>query len=107
MSTTVSEDKRAITNTETKARELDAKIKALLGLEKDIRSCIEQLQIVEKEMKALDSAQKDYAEIKDLVDSKTVEKSELLLKIEVGYFVLLQILPSYDNFISASGEAAC
>ena len=84
MSTTVSEDKRTIANTESKTRELDAKIKALLGLEKDIRSCIEQLQIVEKEMKALDSAQKDYTEIKDLVDSKTVEKNELLLKKEVG-----------------------
>jgi kinetochore protein Nuf2 len=84
MSITVSEDKRTIANTESKARELDAKIKALLGLEKDIRSCIEQLQIVEKEMKALDSTQKDYAEIKDLADLKTVEKNELLLKKEVG-----------------------
>jgi len=82
MSVTAVEYKKALVANEAKARELQAKITALMAIEQDIRSCIDQLQVVEKETKALEDLEKDLAELKDQLADKKIEKNELQLKHE-------------------------
>ncbi|TFK42826.1 Nuf2 family-domain-containing protein [Crucibulum laeve] len=82
MSTTAIEDKRTVAMHEAKARDLQVKINALLGIEKDIRSCIEQLQTIEKEARSLQVSQKELTDLKDHLDDKTIEKNELRLRQE-------------------------
>jgi len=82
MGETAIEDKRTVAMLETKSRDLQAKISALLNIEKDVRGCVEQLQTVEKEIHSLESSQKELADLKDHMDGKKIERSELNLKHE-------------------------
>ncbi len=49
----------------------------------DVRSCVEQLQTIEREMRALDSAQKELGDLRDTLDRKKGERSELIMRREV------------------------
>ncbi|KIL00637.1 hypothetical protein PAXRUDRAFT_129394 [Paxillus rubicundulus Ve08.2h10] len=85
MGTTAIEDKKALSMQEAKARDLQAKITVLTNIEKDVRGCIEQLQTIEKEVQLLEGAQKELADVKDSLDYKTIERSELQMKKERVY----------------------
>ncbi|EAU92622.2 hypothetical protein CC1G_01667 [Coprinopsis cinerea okayama7 len=82
MSQTTIEDKRTVAMNEAKARDLQAKITALLNIEKDVRGCVEQLQTVEREVHSLQQAQKELADVKDHLDGKKMERNELRMKQE-------------------------
>ncbi|OCH95255.1 hypothetical protein OBBRIDRAFT_822977 [Obba rivulosa] len=82
MGSTAAEEKKTIALAEAKIRDLQAKIAALLNIEKDVRSCVEQLQTIEKEMHALDISQKELIDQKDQLDQKKGERNELLMKRE-------------------------
>ncbi|KAG1749143.1 Nuf2 family-domain-containing protein [Suillus paluster] len=82
MGATAIEEKRAVALHEAKARDLQAKISALVNIEKDVRSCIEQLQTTEKEVQLLEASQKELAELKDSLEYKKVERGELQKKTE-------------------------
>jgi kinetochore protein Nuf2 len=101
------EDKRTVAMLEAKGRDLQAKIGVLLGIEKvrlphivqwnsaplaflglqDVRGCVEQLQSIEKEVAMLETSEKELADLKDHLDNKKIEKSELSLKQEVGVLI--------------------
>ena len=85
------EDKRTINLNEAKARDLQTKITALLNIEKEVRSCVEQLQVVEREVMALEQSQKELAEVKDHLDDKKIERNELRMKQEVCKTFLAQV----------------
>jgi len=80
MGVTAIENKRTLTLQEGKARDLQAKITALFNIEKDIRSCVEQLQTIEKEVLLLETSHKELANLKDQLDYKKIERNELQLK---------------------------
>ncbi|KAG5643896.1 hypothetical protein DXG03_009467 [Asterophora parasitica] len=82
MSTTAVEDKKLVAMQEAKTRDLQAKINALLNIEKDVRSCIEQLQTIEKEVRSLQVSQKELADLRDHLDDKNIERNELKLRQE-------------------------
>ncbi|KAJ4480499.1 Nuf2 family-domain-containing protein [Lentinula edodes] len=82
MSVSRTEHKKMVAINETKARDLQAKINALVIIEQDLRTCIDQLQVVEKEIKSLQDMQKDLAELKDQLHDKKIERNELQLKQE-------------------------
>ncbi|KZT03575.1 uncharacterized protein LAESUDRAFT_659679 [Laetiporus sulphureus 93-53] len=82
MSATAAEEKRTVNAHETKIRDLQTKIAALLNIEKDVRSCVEQLQMIEKEANALDAAQKELSDLRDQLDQKKSERTELEMKRE-------------------------
>ncbi|KAH7927702.1 hypothetical protein BV22DRAFT_1031466 [Leucogyrophana mollusca] len=82
MGATAIEDKRSVAIHEAKARDLQAKISALSNIEKDVRSCVEQLQTIEKEVLALEGSQKELADLRDSLDYKKIERSELQMKKE-------------------------
>jgi kinetochore protein Nuf2 len=48
-----------------------------------MRSCVEQLQTIEKEVTSLSNSQKELADLKDQLDDKKIERSELHLRHEV------------------------
>ncbi|KIK35132.1 hypothetical protein CY34DRAFT_812406 [Suillus luteus UH-Slu-Lm8-n1] len=79
MGTTAIEDKKVVALHEAKARDLRAKISALVNIEKDVRSCIKQLQMMEKEVQLLEGSQKELAELKDKNDKQVEE-----LRMEAG-----------------------
>ncbi|KAF9228623.1 hypothetical protein BS17DRAFT_772262 [Gyrodon lividus] len=85
MGTTAIDDKKALAMQEAKARDLQAKITVLTNIEKDVRGCIEQLQTIEKEVQLLEGAHKELADVKDSLDYKTIERSELQMKKERVY----------------------
>ncbi|KAF7359470.1 hypothetical protein MSAN_01289800 [Mycena sanguinolenta] len=84
MTTSAVEDKQQVAQNEAKARDLQAKINAFSNIEKDVRGCIEQLQTIEKEVHSLQESQKELHELKDLCDSKQIERKELHLRQEVA-----------------------
>jgi len=57
----------------------------------DLRACVEQLQVVEKEVLSLELSQKELADTKDHLDEKRVERIELHMKREVWYFMPWQL----------------
>ncbi|KAF9239623.1 Nuf2 family-domain-containing protein [Melanogaster broomeanus] len=79
------EDKKTLSMQEAKGRDLQAKITVLTNIEKDVRGCIEQLQTIEKEVQLLEGAQKELADVKDSLDYKRIERSELQMKKERVY----------------------
>ncbi|KAG2737767.1 hypothetical protein P692DRAFT_20842304 [Suillus brevipes Sb2] len=85
MGTTAIEDKKAVALHEAKARDLRAKFSVLVNIEKDVRSCIAQLQTTEREVQLLEGSQKELAELKDSLENKTVECGELQKKTERVY----------------------
>lgn len=85
MSASAAEDKKTVTMHETKIRDLQAKIAALLNIEKDVRSCVEQLQTIEKETNALDASHKELTDLRDHLDLKKSERNELQMKNERVY----------------------
>ncbi|KAI1790724.1 Nuf2 family-domain-containing protein [Ganoderma leucocontextum] len=82
MGSNAAEEKRTVAANETKTRDLQAKIAALLNIEKDVRSCVEQLQTIDKEMRALDGAQKELGDLRDTLDRKQGERAELVMRRE-------------------------
>ncbi|PFH47672.1 hypothetical protein AMATHDRAFT_151540 [Amanita thiersii Skay4041] len=82
MKANVVEEKRTVAIHEAKARDLQVKLNALSSIEKNILGSIEQLQSIEKEAHQLDMLQKALAEMRDQLDNKKIEKSELGIKQE-------------------------
>ncbi|KAF4603976.1 kinetochore-associated Ndc80 complex subunit nuf2 [Pleurotus pulmonarius] len=82
MGSTAQEDRRTASMLEAKVRDLQTKINALLNIERDLRGCVEQLQIIEKEVGSLEESQKELADLKDHLESKHIERNELTLKQE-------------------------
>ncbi|KAG9318295.1 Nuf2 family-domain-containing protein [Chiua virens] len=82
MGTTAIEDKKTLAMHEAKTRDLQAKITVLTNVEKEVRSCIEQLQTIEKEAQLLESSQKELADVKDSLDYKKIERMDLQMKKE-------------------------
>lgn len=66
----------------------------ILTYRQDVRSCVEQLQVIEKEMRTLDAAQKELADLKDTLDRKKGERAELIMRREVRRAYPLQ--PLYE-----------
>lgn len=117
MSLDAADDKRTIAAHEAKARDLQTKVNALLAIEKvsvsllyrkdrqpdrqDVRGCVEQLNTIEKEVRLLQDTQKSLNDVKDQLDGRSIEKSELKSKREVGRwrqkieFTLLRCVPIY------------
>jgi kinetochore protein Nuf2 len=56
----------------------------------DVRSCIEQLQTIEKEVQLLEGSQKELADLKDSLEYKKVERGELEKKAEVRSGIFFQ-----------------
>jgi len=94
------EDKKIIAQQDAKARDLQAKLSALATIDKvssmeliftfdsmllmqDLRTCVEQLQTTDKEVQLLEASQKELADVKDSLDYKNIERSELQMKKEV------------------------
>ncbi|KAF8350920.1 Nuf2 family-domain-containing protein [Amanita rubescens] len=82
MAATALEEKKIVTMHESKVRDLQAKVNAVHVIEKDIRSCFEQLQSIEKEVRLLEVSGKEGAELHDQLDDKTIERNELRLRQE-------------------------
>ncbi|TCD67660.1 kinetochore-associated Ndc80 complex subunit nuf2 [Steccherinum ochraceum] len=82
MGSAAAEDKKTVVMHETKIRDLQTRITALLDIEKNVRSCVEQLQIIEKEMISLDASKKSLADFRDQLSEKKGELNELMLKRE-------------------------
>ncbi|KAH8108199.1 Nuf2 family-domain-containing protein [Cristinia sonorae] len=82
MSSAAAEDKKTVAMHETKIRDLQTRITSLLDIEKNVRSCVEQLQIIEKEMISLDASKKSLADFRDQLSEKKGEVNELILKRE-------------------------
>lgn len=82
MSTSANEDKKVVAMQENKAKELQAKFNALHNIERDVRGCIEQLQTVEKEERLLQESHKELGGLRDDLEGKKIELSELRLKRE-------------------------
>lgn len=49
----------------------------------DVRTCLEQLQTIEKEVRSLRVSQKELADLRDHLDDKNIERNELKLRQEV------------------------
>ena len=59
-----------------------------------MRSCVEQLQTIDKEMRALDGAQKELGDLRDTLDRKKAERAELFLRRDVrGLALAPSLLP--------------
>ncbi|KAJ8514657.1 hypothetical protein ONZ45_g7837 [Pleurotus djamor] len=82
MGSTAQEDRKTLSALDAKVRDLQAKINALLNIEKELRSCIEQLQVIEREMGSLQASQKELADLRDHLEMKHIERSELTLRQE-------------------------
>ncbi|CDO69122.1 hypothetical protein BN946_scf185042.g24 [Trametes cinnabarina] len=86
MGHTAAEEKRTIAANEAKTRDLQTKIAALLNIEKAshslIRSAFDVMPVIEKEMRALDAAQKELGDLKDTLDRKKGERAELVMRRE-------------------------
>ncbi|KAK0228252.1 Nuf2 family-domain-containing protein [Armillaria fumosa] len=80
MSTSANEDKKIVAVQENKAKELQAKFNALHNIER--ARCIEQLQTVEKEERLLQESHKELGGLRDDLEGKKIELSELRLKRE-------------------------
>ncbi|KAK7689176.1 hypothetical protein QCA50_007867 [Cerrena zonata] len=78
MGSTASEDKKTVAMNETKIRDLQAKINALLNIEKDVRSCVEGLRSIEKEIRALEEHKKELSDFKDQLSKKTADYNDLI-----------------------------
>lgn len=57
-----------------------------------MRSCIEQLQTIEKEAQVLESSQKELADVKDSLDYKKIERIELQMKKDARHSLLLHLV---------------
>ncbi|KAJ3867566.1 Nuf2 family-domain-containing protein [Lentinula novae-zelandiae] len=106
MSVSRTEHKKMVAINETKARDLQAKINALVIIEQDLRTCIDQLQVVEKEIKSLQDMQKDLAELKDQLHDKKIERNELQLKQEAYTRVVKQLENAHAKLTLTQQRAA-
>ncbi|CAL1703901.1 unnamed protein product [Somion occarium] len=88
MGSTAAEDKRTVTMNEAKIRDLQAKINALLNIEKDVRSCVEGLRTIEKEMHALDESKKELGDFKEQLSKRTAEFNDLTSKRDRAHMQL-------------------
>ncbi len=88
MGESAAEEKRTVAVHEAKIRDLQSKVTALVAIEKDVRSCVEQLQGIDKEVQALDELKKNLADLSDQLTEKRGERNDLLLKREVRPFLL-------------------
>ncbi|KAI0290457.1 Nuf2 family-domain-containing protein [Russula brevipes] len=82
MGNTQNEDKRAYMSRQATIDELQAKVSALLNIEKDFRASVEQLQTLEKEMHTLLVAEKMLADSRDSHEMQKNERKGSLLRAE-------------------------
>ncbi|THH26364.1 hypothetical protein EUX98_g7826 [Antrodiella citrinella] len=80
MGNAATEDKKTVAMHEAKIRDLQTRIAALMDIELNVRSCVEQLQVIEKEMMSLDASKKSLADFRDQLTEKKGEVNELMLK---------------------------
>lgn len=65
----------------------------------DVRGCIEQIQTIEREVESLEVSRKALGQLRDLLDAKRIEKSELQIRQEVSWsFVYLSNPSLHDRF---------
>lgn len=102
MSSTAIEEKKIVVMNETKARDLQTKMNALINIEKDLRGCLEQLQTIEKESHSLSSCKKELSDLRDHLDVKKIEENELKLRQER---VAKQYLNAQDKLERAQRHA--
>ncbi|ETW85632.1 hypothetical protein HETIRDRAFT_309393 [Heterobasidion irregulare TC 32-1] len=105
MSTTAMEDKKTLGAQEAKARDLQAKISALLNIEKDVRGALEQLQTIEKEAYALELTQKEFIDTRDHLDQKKIERTELEMKYQASFRVQKQLSNAQEKLERAQQHA--
>lgn len=67
---------------------------------------MEQLQAIEKEVQQLDGSKKELSDLKDQLNEKKGERSELLLKREVRLFALLSLGAAMDCISPFFAESA-
>ncbi len=53
---------------------------------------MEQLQTIDKEMRALDGAQKELGDLRDTLDRKKGERAELVMRREVRSVVFFSVI---------------
>ena len=85
MGSTAAEDKRTVAMNEAKIRDLQAKINALLNIEKDVRSCVEGLRSIEKETRALEEHKKELSDFKEQLSKKTADYNDFVSKRDVSH----------------------
>ncbi|KAH9998986.1 Nuf2 family-domain-containing protein [Russula vinacea] len=82
MGSTANEDKRTYVSRQATIDELQAKVSALLNIEKDFRASVEQLQTLEKETHALVVAEKVLTDSRDSYEKQKNERKGSLLRAE-------------------------
>ncbi|KAI0303431.1 Nuf2 family-domain-containing protein [Multifurca ochricompacta] len=82
MGNTANEDKKTYISQQTTIDELQTKVSALLNIEKDFRTSVEQLQTLEKEMHALEAAEKMLSDSRDSHEQQKNEQKGSLLRVE-------------------------
>ncbi|EPQ54245.1 hypothetical protein GLOTRDRAFT_139579 [Gloeophyllum trabeum ATCC 11539] len=103
MRATAAEDKQTLAANEAKIRDLKIKINVIMNIDKEIRSCVEQLQTVAKEVNILESSQQELAELKEQLTKKKIEKSDLERRHER---VRQQLLNAEEKLERAQKHAA-
>jgi hypothetical protein len=104
MRTDVEDHRKAINTNEGKIRELQAKQAAFTSIERvrsaalglyltkvsgadmvlqDIKACVEQLTVIERETAELSAAEKALADVRDQQERKYMDKNDLQLRREV------------------------
>jgi kinetochore protein Nuf2 len=66
----------------------------------EVRTCVEQLQTLEREVKNLANTEKQLADARDRQDQKAMEKETLLLKKEVYTFPPIISSPSLNTHLT-------
>ncbi|KAN0105253.1 Nuf2 family domain containing protein [Russula decolorans] len=82
MGNTANEDKRAYVSRQATIDELQAKVSALLNIEKDFRASVEQLQALEKETHVLMVSEKVLTDSRDSHEKQKNERKASLLRAE-------------------------
>ncbi|KZT29875.1 hypothetical protein NEOLEDRAFT_1238609 [Neolentinus lepideus HHB14362 ss-1] len=76
MRSTAAEEKQTLAANEAKIRDLKSKINIIQNIDKDIRSCVEQLQDVQKEVSKLETSQKELSELREHLTKQKIAKSD-------------------------------
>lgn len=73
----------------------------------DVRGCIEQIQTIEREVESLEVSRKALGQLRDLLDAKRIEKSELQIRQEVSHSYISQIQTYVIDLASKRSTFPC
>ena len=107
MGSTAAEDKRTVAMNEAKIRDLQAKINALLNIEKDVRSCVEGLRSIEKETKALEEHKKELSDFKEQLSKKTADYNDFVSKRDVSHIRTNPPAHAHTNTLHSEQTCKC